>query len=279
MTIRLTQLYIYPVKSMAGIPLETCELEPMGLRHDRRWMLVDDDGRFMTQRTHPQMVLIRPAIVDGQLVLVNPAGEVHKVPGIEDAVERMTVQVWNDRVDAHRLSEATDAWLTREIGEPCHLVFIADDTIRQCDPAYAEEGDRTGFSDGFPLLLISDGSLEELNTRLERPVSMIRFRPNLVITGCNPHAEDLWRKIRIGSVGFRVVKPCSRCPIPTVNPETGRKEGPEPLKTLMTYRRCDNKVWFGQNLVHEGRGILRIGQEVDILTTTERGVIPDDPHQ
>ncbi len=267
MTIRLSQLYIYPVKSMAGIPLETSEVDAMGLKHDRRWMLVDRDGQFMTQRTHPHMVLIRQAILGDKLVLTNKKGESHEVPGIEHAVERIQVQVWKDQVRAHRLSSATDAWLTREIGEPCRLVYIDDDEIRQCDPVYAKEGDRTGFSDGFPLLLISEGSLEELNNRLEEAVSMIRFRPNLVVTGCEAHAEDNWREIRIGDIGFRVVKPCSRCPIPTVNPQTGRKEGPEPLKTLMSYRRRDNKVWFGQNLVHEGRGGLRIGQRVDLLTT------------
>lgn len=267
MTIRLSQLYIYPVKSMAGIPLATSEVDAMGLQHDRRWMLVDRDGQFMTQRTHPHMVLIRPAIRDGRLVLTNSKGESHEVPGIGHAEGRLRVQVWKDQVNAHRLSSATDAWLSREIGEPCQLVYIANDEIRQCDPAYAKEGDRTGFSDGFPLLLISEASLEQLNSRLARPVSMIRFRPNLVVSGCDPHAEDKWQKIRIGGISFRVVKPCSRCPIPTVNPQTGRKEGPEPLKTLMSYRRRDNKIWFGQNLVHEGRGVLQANQQVEILAT------------
>ena len=267
MTIRLSQLYIYPVKSMAGIPLETAELDAMGLKHDRRWMLVDRDGRFMTQRTHPHMVLMRPAILADRLVLTNNKGESHEVPGIEHAEEQIPVQVWRDQVRAHRLSSATDAWLSREIGEPCQLVYIADDEIRQCDLAYAKEGDRTGFSDGFPLLLISEGSLEELNSKLEDPVSIIRFRPNLVVSGCEAHAEDNWHEIRIGDISFRLVKPCSRCPIPTVNPQTGKKEGPEPLKTLMSYRRRDNKVWFGQNLVHEERGVLRINMPVTIRAT------------
>jgi hypothetical protein len=266
-TIRLSQLYIYPVKSMAGIPLESSQVDAMGLKHDRRWMLVDRDGHFMTQRTHPHMVLIRPSILDGRLVLTNSMGESHRVPGIEHAEATLGVQVWKDRVNAHRLSSDTDAWLSREIGEPCQLVYIADDEIRQCDLDYAKEGDRTGFSDGFPLLLISEASLAELNNRLPEQVPMIRFRPNLVVAGCEAHAEDNWRAIRIGGIGFRVVKPCSRCPIPTVNPETGRKEGPEPLKTLMSYRRRNNKVWFGQNLVHEGRGLLRVDAEVNILVT------------
>ncbi len=267
MTIRLSQLYIYPVKSMAGIPLEASELDDMGLKYDRRWMLVDSQGRFMTQRTHPQMVLIRPTILDGRLLLTGSKGESVEVPGIEHAEERMSVQVWKDQVKAHRLSSAIDAWLSREIGDPCHLVFIADDEIRQCDPAYAKEGDRTGFSDGFPLLLISEASLDLLNEKLDAPVDMIRFRPNLVVAGCHAHAEDNWREISIGDIRFRIVKPCSRCPIPTVNPETGRKEGPEPLKTLMSYRRRDNKVWFGQNMVHEGKGLLQTSQQVEILAT------------
>ena len=267
MTVRLTQLTIYPVKSMAGIQLAASELDTMGLRYDRRWMVVDSDGNFITQRTHPQMVLIRPSIADGQLQLTNSRGERHPVPGIEEAEGRMQVRVWNDHDNAHHLGSETDAWLAGEIGVPCHLVFIADDEIRQCDPVYAREGDRTGFADGFPLLLISEASLDGLNDRLEKPVSMIRFRPNLVVTGCEAHAEDSWRRIRIGDIHFRVIKPCSRCPIPTVNPRTGQKEGPEPLKTLTRYRRRDNKVWFGQNLVHESGGQLACGQLLEVLET------------
>jgi uncharacterized protein YcbX len=266
-TILLTRLFIYPVKSMAGIALERSELDPMGLRHDRRWMVVDPEGRFMTQRTHPQMVLIRPAIVDGWLLLSGRRGGMHHVPDPASAEGRMQVRVWNDSVNTHRLGSATDAWLSKEIGEACHLVYIADDEVRQCDPLYARAGDRTGFADGFPLLLISQASLDGLNARLEKPVPMIRFRPNLVVDGCEAHAEDNWRQVRIGDNALRVVKPCSRCPIPTVNPETGKKEGPEPLKTLTTYRRRDNKVWFGQNLVHEAGGELACGQRVEVLET------------
>jgi uncharacterized protein YcbX len=266
--IKLSQLYIYPVKSMAGIPLDASRLDPMGLRYDRRWMLVDADGRFITQRTHPHMVLIRPSMSDGNLVLTNAGGDSHRVPSAAPDGERMTVQVWKDRVEARRLSGETDAWLSDAIGERCHLVYIDDDTIRRCDPDYASAGDRTGFSDGFPLLLISQASLDGLNARLEKPVPMIRFRPNLVVDGCAAHAEDGWRHIHIGEIAFRVVKPCSRCPIPTVNPETGRKEGPEPLKTLTTYRRRDNKVWFGQNLAHDGTGELRIGDRLELLSPT-----------
>lgn len=267
MTIRLTQLYIYPVKSMAGIALESSEIDNMGLKYDRRWMLVDTSGNFVTQRTHPHMVLIQPSIRDGRLLLTSSSGDSHQVPDPGAAEGRMQVQVWNDSVNAYHLAKKTDDWLSEQIGEPCHLVFIADDEIRQCDPAYAKEGDRTGFADGFPLLLISRASLDDLNNRLDTPVPMIRFRPNLVVDGCDAYEEDTWKQVRIGNVTFRVVKPCSRCPIPTVNPETGRKEGPEPLKTLITYRRRENKVWFGQNLAHDSRGTLMSGNLLNNIST------------
>jgi hypothetical protein len=143
-------------------------------------------------------------------------------------------------------------------------VQFAPETVRPVDPGFARPADQVGFADGFPFLLISQASLDDLNTRLEQPVSMPRFRPNLVVTGCEPYAEDNWRAIRVGPLSFRVVKPCSRCTIPTVNPETG-VAGREPLRTLARYPRWDNKVFFGQNLIHDSLGRLEVGMPVEIL--------------
>jgi uncharacterized protein YcbX len=174
----------------------------------------------------------------------------------------MTVQVWRDSVQAEPISTDTDAWLTTLIGEPCHLVYMADDEIRPCDLTYAQQSDRTSFADGFPLLVISQASLKDLNARLEQPVPMQRFRPNFVVEGCDAFAEDTWKTMQINDVTFRVVKPCSRCIITTIDPETGKKTGAEPLKTLACYRKQGNQVMFGQNVIHNSLGNCTVCDEV-----------------
>ncbi|HBH35264.1 MAG TPA: MOSC domain-containing protein [Gammaproteobacteria bacterium] len=259
---KLTEINIYPVKSLAGISLQSSPLDVMGLRYDRRWMLVTPAGKFITQRTHPQMVLIQPQLADGVLTLTRLGMQDHHVPAASTDSASMQVEIWNDTVNALHISEQTDAWLTQAIGAPCRLVYIADDEIRQCDPEYADEGDHTGFADGFPLLLISQASLDDLNGRLQQQLPMKRFRPNLVVSGCSPYVEDVWRQIRIGNITLRVVKPCSRCVITTVDPETGIKGPGEPLRTLAGYRMRDNKIYFGQNLIHEQQGVLSVNQRV-----------------
>ena len=259
---QLAEINIYPVKSLAGIALQSSPLDAMGLRYDRRWMLVTPAGKFITQRTHPQMVLIQPQLADGVLTLTRRGMQDHHVAAVSTDSESMQVEIWNDRVNALHVSEETDAWLTQAIDAPCRLVYIADDEMRQCDPKYADEGDHTGFADGFPLLLISQASLDDLNTRLQQQLPMRRFRPNLVVSGCAPYAEDEWRQLRIGEISLRVVKPCSRCVITTVDPETGIKGPGEPLRTLATYRMRDNQVYFGQNLIHQQQGVLSLNQRV-----------------
>lgn len=259
---KLTEINIYPIKSLAGISLQSSPLDAMGLRYDRRWMLVTPAGKFITQRTYPQMVLIQPQLSDGALTLTREGMKNHRVPAASSDSTSMQVEIWNDRVNALHISEETDAWLTQAIDAPCRLVYIADNEIRQCDLLYADAGDRTGFADGFPLLLISQASLDDLNGRLQQPLPMRRFRPNLVVSGCDPYAEDGWRQIRIGDIRLRAVKPCSRCVITTVNPETGVKGPGEPLRTLATYRMRDKQIYFGQNLIHQQQGVLAVGQDV-----------------
>ncbi|MEA3301761.1 MAG: MOSC domain-containing protein [Pseudomonadota bacterium] len=258
----LTQINIYPVKSLAGIALQSSSLDAMGLRYDRRWMLVTPAGKFITQRTHPQMVLIQPQLSNGVLTLTRQGMQDHHVAAASTDNASMQVEIWNDRVNALHISAETDAWLTQAIDAPCRLVYIADDEIRQCDLLYADAGDRTGFADGFPLLLISQASLDDLNGRLQQALPMKRFRPNLVVSGCDSYAEDEWQRIQIGDVTLRVVKPCSRCVITTVDPETGIKGPGEPLRTLASYRMRDKQVYFGQNLIHLQPGVLSVNQEV-----------------
>jgi uncharacterized protein YcbX len=259
---KLMEINIYPVKSLAGIALQSSSLDAMGLRYDRRWMVVSAEGKFITQRTHPQMVLIKPQLNDGKLMLTKKGMQDHHVAAASDGSASVQVEIWNDRVNALRISAETDAWLTQAIDAPCRLVYIADEEIRQCDLLYADAGDRTGFADGFPLLLISQASLDDLNGRLQQQLPMKRFRPNLVVSGCDPYAEDGWQQIHIGDVSLRVVKPCSRCVITTVDPETGIKGPGEPLRTLATYRMRDKQVYFGQNLIHQKQGVLSINQRV-----------------
>ncbi len=263
--IRLSEINIYPVKSLAGISLQQGQLDEFGLAGDRRWMVVKPNGHFITQRTRAQMALIQPSLDDNGMRLQHPElGECRVPPATADS-KRIEVKVWDDLVDARHLDHDVDNWLSRAVGEACHLVWFPSESMRQCNLSYAQQGDRVGFADGFPLLLISVASLGDLNQRLAEPVPMKRFRPNLVVSGCGAFAEDAWRKIRIGDSGFRVVKPCSRCVITTVDPETGKRAGAEPLATLSRYRKEGSKVLFGQNLVHDDRGLLTIGDTVEVV--------------
>jgi uncharacterized protein YcbX len=259
----LSALYRYPVKSLRGQGLDALDVGPRGPLADRQWMVVDADGRFLTQRQLPRMCLVETELDAG--------GGLHlRAPGMPElavaagAGGRVAVRVWSDHVTARPAGPDADRWLSEFLDTDCRLVRFADDVVRPVDPDYARPGDQVGFADGFPFLLISESSLADLNGRLERPIEMRRFRPNLVVSGCAPHAEDGWRRIRIGQLRFRVAKPCARCIIPTIDIDTGERAD-EPLRTLMTYRRRDNKILFGQNLVHDGEGRLAVGMPVEVL--------------
>lgn len=252
MGLRLSAITIYPVKSMAGIALQDSILDRTGLRYDRRWMLVDTNGKFITQRTHPKMAVIQPSIsTAGQLSLRYQQDE-HIVPLTDANSPRRAVTVWKDSVIAEQCSPFINQWLSNILETTCQLVYLPTDSIRTCDPQYAQADDQTSFADGFPLLLISQASLDDLNQRLVESVSMTRFRPNLVVTGCAAYAEDQWQQsqqdLQIGQSVFRVIKPCPRCVVTTVDPKTGLKTGKEPLATLSQYRRQGKQIMFGQNL-------------------------------
>lgn len=264
----ITSLHIYPVKSMGGIKLETATLDDLGLQWDRRWMLVDENGDFVTARKHPQLLRIQPELDQetGHLRLHFPDGSVLAIPEHHSHSPRLPVKVWEDQVEAIHLGNEADKVISTYLSKNCKLVFFDDKIVRQVDQNYACPGDRTGFSDGFPLLLISKPSLEDLNRRMDKPLPMKRFRPNIVIDGCDSYEEDTWQSASTQSVAFDIVKPCSRCIMTTANPETGQREGKEPLKTLQTYRKQGNKVMFGQNVIHRTQGILRVG---DSLTTVK----------
>jgi len=261
--ITISQLAIYPVKSFAQILLTSSQVQPFGLQHDRRWMVVDSNNQFVTQRQHARMCLIQPALHNGELHLSAPGmADLTLHPPSE--ITLRTVTVWRDRCEAIDYGEAAAQWISQFLSIECRLVYFPDDGVRRVDQNYANTGDSTAFSDGFPLLLISQASLDDLNQRLETPIDMRRFRPNLVVTGCEAFAEDNWHRLRIGGQTFRVVKPCSRCAIPSIDPDSGDK-GPQPWRALSEYRRRDGKIYFGQNVIPDSEGELQIGMQVEIL--------------
>ncbi len=261
---RLSELWRYPVKSLRGARFERLGLGSRGFDGDREWMVVDVAGRFLTQRQVARMALIDARFAAAGLVLQAPGRAPLTVAGEHAAAARIEVEVWGDRCAALAPDPRADAWLSEFLEQPCRLVRMPATTRRAVDPAYAAPGDQVGFADGFPLLLISQASLDDLNGRLAEPVPMVRFRPNLVVEGTAPYEEDGWRRLRIGGCTFRVAKPCSRCVIPTIDPATAMRS-PEPLRTLMSYRRRDNKVYFGQNLLHDEPGVLEQGMAVEVL--------------
>lgn len=264
--IKVTSLIIYPVKSLAGIELQESQVDNMGLKFDRRWMLVSPEGKFLSQRTMPQMALIKTEIDESQgsaqLILSMDGKGSHNVSATNADSERMDVLIWGDELQVQKVGAESDAWLSDCLGVDCHLVYIDDDVMRQCDLEFAEEGEQTGFADGFPMLFISEESLSDLNQRLDNDVDMRRFRPNVVISGCDAYAEDQLSVFSIAGVSMKGVKPCSRCPMPMVDPDLGKRVGQEPIATLSKYRKWNNKVFFGMNVIHQQQGVIQLGDSL-----------------
>lgn len=262
---RLARIYVHPIKSARGISLRRAELDRLGLRHDRRWMLVDENGTFLSQRALPRMALTSPSFSNDTLRVSAPEMPDLSLPlHSPETGERLPVNIFGDELLAAPAGEEADRWFASFLGVDCRLVYMPEDAVRPVDPRYAASTDRVGFADGFPLLMFSESSLADLNSRLPEPVSERRFRPNLLISGCGPFAEDGWKRLRIADVSLRVAKPCARCTIPTVDPSAGVK-GKEPLRTLNEYRKVGSEVMFGQNLAHDGAGELRVGDAVKVL--------------
>lgn len=266
--LRLSALYRFPVKSLAGEQLQRSAVDRLGLAGDRRWMLVDPaSGKFLTQRQHGRMALIQARqLEDGSLQLSTPgAGELLvAVPQADSELREATV--WRDTLNVPDAGDAAADWLSAVLGQPCRLVQVPEARARVVDQAYAQPQDRVGFADGFPLLLVSEASRLDLSVRVGRDLPMLRFRPNLVVEGCAAWAEDEWTRLRIGEVEFERVKPCSRCVITTIDPATGERDADgEPLKTLAGFRRGEGGVYFGQNVIQRGSGVLEVGMAVALL--------------
>jgi uncharacterized protein len=259
----VSELAIYPVKSLSQILLDESKVSRFGLEKDRRWMVVDKSRKFVTQRQQARMCLVQTDLLDDVLKLSAPG-----MPDLSVAVvnkkTKHKVVIWEDECQVHDCGDMPAKWLSEFLHIDCRLVYFPEDENRLIDQVYASSDDHTAFSDGFPVLLTSQASLNDLNSKLAKSVPMSRFRPNLVVTGCDAFAEDNWRVIRIGDLTMRVVKPCSRCVIPTIDTSTGKKSS-EPIKTLSQYRKRNNKIFFGQNVIANGTGFIKKGMTVEIL--------------
>ena len=257
----VASLHVYPVKSLNGFSPPSWEVDAFGLRLDRRWMVVDANGLFLSQRTHPRMALGR-ATPDGVGVRLEAPGlQPLAIPPGLPGERLVAVRIWKDRCTALPCGAAADAWVSRLVGERCRLVYMDDATRRLIEPNDAGASGRVAFSDAYPLLLLSQASLDALNARLDVPVPMNRFRPNVVIAGVAPHAEDGWAAADVEGLELVVAKPCARCVLTTVDQATG-VAGVEPLRTLSTYRRGERGVLFGQNVVPRTGGRLAAGMTV-----------------
>jgi uncharacterized protein YcbX len=264
---RLSALLVYPLKSASGIEVEQSHVERRGLAGDRRWMVVDADGTFLSQRSRPRLALIGITQTADGLRLRAPDRPPVDVPAPTSDAERLEVTVWDDPVDAALAPPAAHDWLSDYLDADARLVYMPDDVRRPVDRDHAvQEDDTVSFADGYPLLLANAASLRNLNARLDAALPMNRFRPNVVVTGADPWAEDTWRRLRIGDVVFRAVKPCGRCSVTTVD-QTSAEQGAEPLRTLAQFRRNPDtgKVDFGWNLIPETTGTVSVGDDVEVL--------------
>jgi uncharacterized protein YcbX len=271
---RLLSLHLYPLKSAGGIQVAQARVDETGLTHDRRWMVVDSRGRFLTQRSHPRMALLRTALSERALRVSGPRTDPLELPlsapQPADPGSPELIPVWDKDRDAVSCGPEAAAWMSAFLGTDCRVVRSVS------PPGTSGLGPRgtvrAGFADGWPALVISTASLDDLNGRLPGPLPMNRFRPNLVVDGIGPYGEDRWRRVRVGDVGIVGRKPCFRCAITTTDQDTGER-GVEPLRTLATYRRAPGgDVAFGMNVGFESAGVLRVGDAVNVEETDGSGI-------
>jgi len=261
----LSEINIYPIKSLAGINLQTSEVEERGLKYDRRWVLVDDTNTFFTQRDFPEMALIKVAIEQEGLKLQHKTKTVEPllIPFEFEHSKTDKVVIWDDTVPGEFYNHQIDGWFSDILDTKCRLVKMPETTKRVVDESYAKNK-IVSFADGYPFLIIGQSSLDDLNRRMETPLPMNRFRTNFVFAGGKAFEEDQWKKFKVGNVVFQAVKPCARCVITTTNQETAERLH-EPLLTLSKFRKIDNKVMFGMNLVCHSTGEIKVGDKIEAL--------------
>jgi len=264
---KVASLHIYPVKGCRALDLLDAAVERRGLAHDRRWMIVDEHGKFITQREQPKLATITTVVRNGVLALYTPHTTLTvNVP--EPDAPRLPVTLWKQQIEGFSAGEDAGIWLSDYLGVSCRLVYQGD-LPRGVSPQYAPEGTLTSYADGFPLLITVTASLDDLNKRMPAPLPMNRFRPNIVIEGAPAWSEDCWKKLRIGNIDIDISKPCTRCVVTTTDQRSGAKESNEPLKTLKEFRLLRTPaltgVVFGQNAVPLSEGTIKVGDSVQIL--------------
>ncbi|MFB4392917.1 MULTISPECIES: MOSC domain-containing protein [unclassified Pseudomonas] len=264
----LSALYRYPVKSGQAEQLSASRVDAMGLCGDRRWMVVEEDtGRFLTQRAWPQLGRLKASHDPAGGLLLETSGQASLVVAVPPADDNLRgVTIWRDSLRVPDAGDAAAAWLSTLLGKAVRLVHCPVSRARYLPGGYGLNSDKAAFPDGFPLLLIGQSSLDELSCRIGRPMEMLRFRPNLVVEGSAPFAEDGWKRIRIGDMTLRLLKPSVRCILTTLDPQTGeRSPDREPLTTLKTFREREGDVLFGQNVAVDGEGRFEVGMPVEVI--------------
>jgi uncharacterized protein YcbX len=261
----VTRLAIYPVKGLGGQLLEEVEVQNRGFAWDRRWMLVGEDYRFLSQRQLPKMATIKAVVAGEELVLSHRNSHITVPLKPPETAPKIQVTIWNDRVEALFLGDAGQ-WLSEALHHRCDLVFMPDTTRRAVNPAFSRAGDIVGFADAYPVLLIGEASIADLNPRLNEPVPIDRFRPNIVVSSREPFIEDQWGELEIGSALLCGTKACDRCSVPTIDQLTGQSMGPEPIRTLSRYRRFGDRVYLGQNLTVRRTGRIALDDLVSVKT-------------
>lgn len=277
---KVSEINIYPIKSLSGISVEYSVIEDKGLQYDRRHLLVDENGKFLTQREHSKMALIKVELNKFGLEVSTDGFETLKIPKDFGESEIINVQIWKSFCDALVAETGINKWFSEVLKMDCRLVRIPESTERRINEKFNKGNEIVSFADGYPVLIIGENSLKNLNSKLKRPIPMNRFRPNIVVSGAEMFAEDSWTKIKIGNTIFRSTKPCARCVVTTIDQETGISDVQEPLKTLAEYRKASdvipdnfeslglgrNDVLFGQNLVAENFGEeINVGDEIEII--------------
>lgn len=247
----LSEIWIYPVKSLGGIRVSFAKVLAKGLEYDRRWMVIDDAGQFMSQRSYPAMALLQPSLEQDHLTLTITHKHTQSAVtfGLDETSSGpITARIWNDTVEVVEVGDDVNAWLSHQLDMNCRLVRFPEENPRAVDNRYAVGDNHVSLADAYPFLLIGQASLDDLNERLKEHLPMNRFRPNFVFSGGTPFEEDTWETFSIGASRFVAVKPCDRCVMTTVDQHTGKK-GFEPLATLATFRKQGNKILFGQNII------------------------------
>ncbi len=261
----VSQLFIYPVKSLGGISLQQAVITDRGFEHDRRWMLVDEQGTFISQRSRYQMALFRlSAVENGFRVTYEPDGSSMLIAYHHTTGPEIRVTVWDDNCTAVLVNAEADAWFSARLNLQCRLVYMTSGSLRPVDERYARRQEIVSFADAYPYLLLGQSSLSKLNAKLTEPVMADRFRANIIFTGAEPHFEDQMAELVISGVRFFGVKPCARCVMIGVDQQTAQLQK-EPTKTLAGYRTKNKKIYFGQNLIHQGEGILKVGDQIQVI--------------